>query len=173
MTRKLAALVASLCTAWLVALPAAVLYFLVNIDSFGSLAVSNLALPIQWHTVDRGQWYSLWGISALYLMIGYAGAWYLRRAFLSFAGGDWFDLQNSRHLRRSAALLIIQGIAKPVHFGLASVVLSLNHPPGERLLSISVGSNEAVVIIAGFILWVLADLLVEGTKADAENRQFV
>ena len=69
--------------------------------------------------------------------------------------------------------MILQGVAKPVHFALASVILSLKHPAGERLLSISIGSDVAVLMIAGFILWVLADLLVEGSKADTENRQFV
>lgn len=173
MTRKLAALVAWLCTVWLVALPAAALCFLVRIDDFGAMAISNLAMPIQWYTVSHGQWYALWAITALYLALGYAGAWYLRKAFASFASGDWFDTDNSRFLRRYAALLILQGVVKPLHFGLASIILSLNHPAGERLLSISVGSEVAVLIVAGFILWVLADLLVEGARADTENRQFV
>jgi hypothetical protein len=65
------------------------------------------------------------------------------------------------------------GLARPIHFSLASVVLSINHAPGDRNLSISVGSNVAILVIAGFILWVLADLLVERIRADAENRQFV
>lgn len=173
MTRNLAAMVAWLCTAWLVAMPAAALYLLISIETFGSLAMTNLALPIRWYTVSHGQWLALWVITALYLAIGYAGVWHLRKAFRSFARGDWFDVENSLHLRRFAALLILQGAAKPLHFGLASVILSLNHPPGERVLSIWLGSQEAVLIVAGLIFWVLADLLVEGTRADAENRQFV
>ena len=173
MTRKLAALVAWFCAAWLVVLPVAALYLLIDIDTFGSLAVENLPLPIQWFTVSSGQWFALWGVTALYLALGYAGAWYLRLAFTSFARGEWFDAENSRHLRRYAALLILQGLAKPLHFALASVILSLNHPPGEKVLSLFVGSSEAVFVIAGCVMWVLADLLVEGTKADAENRQFV
>ncbi len=173
MTRTMAALVAWACTAWLVVTPVAALYMLIDIDRFSSLAIDNLALPIQWYTVSHGQWIALWAITAGYLSLGYAGAWFLRKAFMSFARGAWFDVENSRHLRRYAALLISQGIAKPVHFGLASVVLSLNHPQGERLLTVSVGSNEALSILAGLVLWVLADLLVKGIRADAENRQFV
>lgn len=173
MTRKLAAVVAWLCTAWLVVLPAAALYYLVKLESFGLLAAANLALPIQWYTVNNNQWLMLWGVTALYLSLGYAGAWYLRKAFRSFARGDWFDIENSRHLRRYAALLIVQGFAKPLHFGISSVILSLNHPPGEKLFSISFGSNEIVLVVAGIVMWVLSDLLVEGTRAEAENRQFV
>ena len=85
MTRKLAALVAGLCAVWLVVLPAAALYFLVRIDDFGAMAIGNLAMPIQWYTVGNGQWYALWAITALFLALGYAGAWNLRKAFASFA----------------------------------------------------------------------------------------
>ncbi len=173
MTRTLASLIHWICTAWLLVLPAAALYYLVNIDSLAALASTNLALPIQWFTVGSGQWYALWGVTVLYLSFGYAGVWYLRKAFRSFALGNWFDAENSRSLRRFATLLILQGAAKPIHFGLASVILSLNHPAGERMLSISFGSNELILVISGIVFWVLADLLVEGTKADAENRQFV
>ena len=173
MTRNLASVVAWLCTAWLLVLPVAALYYVVRLDRFGTLAAANLALPIQWHTVTSGQWLVLWGVTVVFLSLGYAGTWYLRKAFVSFARGDWFNVDNSRCLRLFAALLILQGFAKPVHFGLASVILSLNHPPGDRLLSISFGSNELVFVIAGFVMWVLSDLLVEGTRAEAENRQFV
>ena len=173
MTRNLAALVTWLCTAWLLLLPAAALYFLFNIDGLGALAAANLALPIQWFTVERAQWFALWAITALYLSLGYAGVWFLRKAFRSFARGNWFNEQNSRHLRRYASLLILPGFTKPLHFALASVVLSLKHPPGERVLSISFGSTEVMLVSAGLIFWVLADLLVKGSDADAENRQFV
>ncbi len=173
MTKKLAALVSWVCTAWLVLLPLGMLYLLINISTLASLAASNLALPIQWHTVDNGQWYALWTITVAYVGIGLAAVWYLRKAFSSFARGNWFDGDNSVWLRRFAALLMLQGVARPVHLALSSLILSFNHPPGERTLSITAGSNELGLIVAGLIMWVLADLLVKGTQADAENRQFV
>lgn len=100
MTRNLAAMVAWLCTAWLVAMPAAALYLLIRIDTFASLAMTNLALPIRWYTVSDDQWLALWALTALYLTIGYAGVWHLRKAFRNFARGEWFDVENSLQLRR-------------------------------------------------------------------------
>ena len=173
MTQKLAALVTGLCIAWLVLLPIGAIYLLIDIEQLGLLARENLRMPVQWFTVNTGQWYGLWLITALYLAVGYVGTWYLYRAFRSFAQGAWFDEANSRHLRRYAALLMLQAILGPLHFALASVILSLNHPDGQKLLSVFAGSKELTMIAAGLILWVLADLLVKGIRADAENRQFV
>lgn len=173
MTTRLAGLVYALCTIWLVLLPAGALYLLLDINRFASIAAMNLRQPIQWHSVTSAQWYGLWVLTVLYAAIGYAAVFYLRRAFGSFARGAWFDVHNSRNLRRFALLMIGQGLAKPVHFAIASVLLSIKHPPGEKVLAVSLGSGELILITTGLIMWVLADLLVEGMKADAENRQFV
>ena len=173
MTTRLAGLVYALCTIWLVLLPAGALYLLIDLERFASIAATNLGQPIQWYTVTDPQWYGLWVSTAMYAAIGYAAVFYLRRAFGSFARGAWFDADNSRSLRRFALLLIAQGLAKPVHFAVSSVLLSINHPPGEKVLAVSLGSGEVILIATGLIMWVLADLLVEGMKADAENRQFV
>lgn len=173
MSLRLARLVHWLCTALLVVLPIGALVLFVDIDRFAALASRHLNLPIQWHTVTTGQWYALWVTAILYAAIGYAGVVFLRRAFASFARGAWFDGENSRNLRVFSLLLVVQGIAKPVQFTLAGVLLSLNHPPGGKVLAISVGSDELTLVVSGMILWVLSDLLVAGTRADAENRQFV
>lgn len=173
MTIVLARVVTWLCTLWLVVVPCGALYFLVSIDSFAAVAATGLELPIRWYSVTDAQWYGLWTLTSAYLAIAFAGVVFLRKAFASFADGNWFDETNSRNLRRFAILLMVQGVAKPVHFILSSVLLSLHHPAGEKVLSISLGSTALVLIGAGLIMWVLSDLLVEGTKATAENRQFV
>ena len=173
MTRRLSLLIARASAALLVAVPLGALYYLVNLASFAQMARHSLALPIQWSGVEPWQWYSLWALTALYLSLGLAGLVFLRRAFLSFASGDLFNLANSRDLKRFALLLIAQAIAKPVHHSLASVLLSMNHEPGQKMLSISLGSAELRFIATAIILWVLSSLLVEGNRLQTENRQFV
>ncbi len=173
MTIKLARLVYWAASAWLIALPVGAIYVLTNIDVLTRIAQQNLGLPIQWFSVDAWQWYAVWAVSLGYLAIGYLGVYYLRRAFRSFARGQWFDTDNSRSLRLFAIFLVAQGLAKPLHFAACSVLLSWNHPAGERMLSLSAGSNELVLIISGLVVWVLADLLLAGIAADTENRQFV
>ena len=173
MTQKLARWVVWCCTAWLMAVPAGAFYFALNLDTFSALAMTHLALPIQWFSVNAFQWQALLALTFAYMCLSLAGTWYLLKAFRSFAAGHWFDESNSRHLRRFATLLMLQGAVRPVYLALASVLLSLNHPAGEQVLSLTAGSREVGLLVAGFVMWVLADLLVKGSDAANENRQFV
>lgn len=172
-TRRLSLIIAWGATALLVVIPLAALYFLFRIDAFAMLARQNLGLPIVWDTVVGWQWYALWLATFLYMGIGLAGLCFLRRPFLNFARGELFNEANSRNLRRFAILLFVQAIAKPLHFGVASVLLSANHGPGNKMLSIMVGSGELRMLAVAIVFWVVSNLLVEGSRLQAENRQFV
>ncbi len=168
----------SLLLAWgsvgaLVLVALGALYFLFDIRSFAKSAEANLGMGIQWSTVTAGQWYGAWVVTVLYLGVGLWGLFYLHRAFRNFAQGEFFSLSNSRDLRWFSILLFVQAAAKPVHTALCSVVLSLNHGPGQKVLAISFGSHELQIIALAMILWVISDLLVKGRELEHENRLFV
>lgn len=173
MTRALSRVISYCCLALILLVPASALYLLIDIGAFETLARQNLNLPIQWHRVTLTQWYSLWVMTALYLAIGLSGVYFLRRAFTNFAKGELFNLANSRDLRWFAVLMFAQAVARPVFDAASSVLLSLYHPPGEKILSISFGSHELGAIALALVFWVMSNLLVEGCKLQTENRQFV
>lgn len=173
MTRRLSLMISWSCLALLVLVPAISVYLLTHLDVFAELTRKSLDMPIVWQTVSVGQWYGLWAITALYVSLGLVGVFFLRRAFENFAKGELFNLTNSRDLWRFSILLLVQALATPLHFSLTSVLLSLNHPAGERMLSISFGSNELRAIGVALVIWVMSNLLVEGCKLQTENRQFV
>ncbi|MEM1175749.1 MAG: DUF2975 domain-containing protein [Pseudomonadota bacterium] len=173
MSRKLSLVIAWACSLILVVAPIAALFFLVTLEAFARLAQANIGLPIQWWTVSSGQWYALWLLTVAYVSIGLTGLFFLRRAFLNFAKGELFNLANSRDLRRFSVFFFAQALATPVHIALASLLLSMNHPAGEKMLSIAFGSQELKAIAVALILWVMSDLLVEGCKLHSENQQFI
>ena len=173
MSRKFSRIIALGCMALLMTIPLIALYFLINIEQFAAIARHNLSLPIQWQTVSDIQWYSLWLLTLLYVATGLAGLYFLRRAFSNFAKGQLFNNSNSRDLRLFSVLLFAQALAKPVHFSIASVLLSMNHPAGEKMLSVYFGSDELKMIALAMILWVMSDLLVRGSKLESENKQFI
>ncbi len=173
MHRLFCLLVTWSCLAVLVVAPVAAIYFGLSIDSFAALAMRQLPLPIQWETVSHGQWLGLWVLTTLHVGVGVWGLFFLRRAFLNFAGGEFFNRSNSRDLRLFSILLFVQAFTKPLHTALASVLLSWNHPPGQKMLSISFGSGEVQTVILAMILWVICDLLVRGSELENENKQFV
>jgi hypothetical protein len=153
--------------------PVAAVYLFVDIDAFAALGVRQLRLPIQWETVTPGQWRGLWLLTALHLGVGLSGLYFLRRAFVNFSRGEFFNQSNSRDLRLFSILLFVQAFTKPLHTALSSVLLSWNHPPGQKVLSVSFGSGEVQMIVLAMILWVICDLLVRGGELEHENRQFV
>ncbi len=173
MTRRLSLLIAWTCTALLIALPCACLYLLTDLSLLQSVVHYNLDIPILWDTVLDWQWYSEWVLSVLFLSIGLTGVFYLRRAFTNFARGELFSFANSNDLQRFAKLLLLQTLISPLHFGLSSLLLSLNHPAGQKMLSIAFGSGEFRAIGVALILWVMSNLLLEGCKLHSENQQFV
>jgi len=173
MTRQFSRLIALGCMAILVTVPFIAIYFLINIELFAAMVRRNLGLPIQWQTVSDVQWYSLWLLTVFYIATGLAGLYFLRRAFSNFAKGQLFNHSNSRDLRLFSILLFVQALAKPLHFSISSMLLSMNHPAGQKMLSVSFGSDDVKVIALAMMLWVMSDLLVRGSKLESENKQFI
>ncbi len=173
MTRRFSLLIAWGCTALLLVVPLAALYFLLSIQDFAALTRRSFGLPVEWDTVVGWQWYAVWGVTFLYLTIGLIGLYFLRRPFANFARGELFNFANSRDLRRFSILLLVQALLKPLHFALSSVLLSANHGPGAKMLSISVGSSEVRMVALALVFWIVSNLLIEGGNLQAENQQFV
>lgn len=173
MARQFSKLIAFGCIAILIASPVGALYLLSNIELFAATVKSSLNLPIQWQTVSEMQWYSLWFLTLLYVSTGVVGIYFLQRAFSNFAKGEIFNHRNGHNLRLFSVFLFVQAIAKPVHFSLASMLLSMNHPIGQKILSVSLGSNEIKAIVLAMILWVISDLIVSASKLENENKQFI
>ncbi|MGV6859377.1 MAG: DUF2975 domain-containing protein [bacterium] len=173
MSQHFSRIIAFGCTALLIIVPVFALYYLINIDQFAEIARNNIPLPIQWQTVSDMQWYSLWLLTVIYISIGLAGLFFLRRAFSNFANGQLFNYNNSHDLRLFSILLFVQALAKVIHLSISSVLLSMNHPAGQKMFSVYFGSNEIKVIALAMILWVMSDLLVRGSKLESENMQFI
>ncbi len=173
MNKRISVAVSWLCRATILFGVLSVVLFALRLPLFADLAMSQLPIPIQWKTVERWQWGGLLALTTVFMSIGLLGLYYLQRAFTGFAEPQPFNLQNSANLRRFSVLLLIQVILKPVYMGTASVLLSLNHPAGEKVLAISFGSDELSTLVLGLILWVISDLLVDAQKLHSENQQFV
>lgn len=173
MTRTLCLLITWGALAQLCLFPTLMVYFLVDQQAFMELARSTLALAIHWNTVTSTQLYALWAITAVYLSIGTIGTYFLFRAFKNFSNGEYFTAPNSTSLKRFAILLLAQACLQPIHGAAASVLLSLNHPAGEKLLSVSLGTNELRNIAVAVILWVIGELLVKARALADENQAFV
>jgi hypothetical protein len=67
----------------------------------------------------------------------------------------------------------MQAAARPLHHVLMGLLLSMNHPSGEKRLAISFGSLELQLIALAMIMWVVSSLLVTASHYEKENKQFI
>jgi len=173
MSKRFSSVISWVCISVMVVVPMVAVWLLIDLATFVDVVKQKSSLPIFWETVHHWQWLAQWLLTVLYVSIGLIGLYYLHLAFSNFAKGEWFTQANSANLRRFSLLLIAQVIAKPVYFALSSVLLSFNHPAGQKVLCLALGSGELKALILAMILWVVSDLLIAGSKLQSENRQFI
>lgn len=126
---------------------------------------------IHWETVVHWQEVTVWAIAAVNLAITLLALYFLRPVLLQFAEGEFFNLANSVNLRRFSWVMVFQGLLRPM--GLTTLVLSWNHPPGQRMLSLGFSGGAIGFLGLGFLLLMISDLLVRGAELERENAQFV
>jgi hypothetical protein len=107
------------------------------------------------------------------LCLALLGFFAVQRLFRGFASGDILTPESGRRLKRIGLIVTALGPATIVIRSIASVVVSLPNPPGERVLAVGFGSNDITAIIAGMLLIVLGWTLEEAARVADENRQFV
>lgn len=97
------------------------------------------------------------------------GLWNLRKLLIGFGAGQIFTRDNTRHLKIFAwsvlTVIVIQFFAD----GLLSVVLTLNNPPGKRVLALGLSSDQVVAFFFGTVFVLIAKVLEEGRKLADEN----
>ena len=173
MTKRISLIISWLCLIALIVQPLAAIWLLFNLDTFAEIILRNLNLAIIWPSVENQQIVLAWIVSVINMSIGLIGLFFLRRSFKNFSKGKLFDLKNTRDLRRFSIFVLLQGLISPIYYTFLSVILSWNHPEGEKMLSFMFGSNEFRSIALALIFWVICDLLVEAEKLKNENQQFI
>ncbi len=97
----------------------------------------------------------------------------LRRLFHLYQTGDIFNADASRCLKLFAITVMLQAVLGPLAGAAHSVIVTFHNPPGERVLSLSLGSGEFAALLLGGLLLVIAWIMGESAKVADENRQFV
>ena len=112
-------------------------------------------------------------VSALPLAILVVSLIEAQTLFGRFAQGDVFSTGNAGRLRRVALCIVALAVARPLVRALLGVVLTVGNPPGQRLLAITVSSDDLFIGLAGVLLLAVAWVMVEGARLADENASFV
>ena len=97
----------------------------------------------------------------------------LRRLFRLYEVGDIFSADAARCLRQFAVAVMLQALLRPITGAALSVIMTFHNPPGERMLSLTIGSGEFAALLLGGLLLVIAWIMGEGARMADENRLFV
>lgn len=112
-------------------------------------------------------------VSLLPLSLGVYGMVQVWLLFGEYAQGRIFTNVASMRLRRMAWAIIAaagaQIVARTVHV----LLLTMNNPPGKKVLTISISSNDYSFIIFGVLLLGIAWVMVEATRLAQENAEFI
>lgn len=161
-----------ICLALIVFLPVSVLVAWLNYDVFGAGLAERLGIGQEHGVPDALMPVQIaMGIGVMMVPVGLMmfALWNLRRLFMGFGAGQIFTLENTRSLRIFAwsamAVIVVQFFTD----GLLSVVLTLNNPPGQRVLALSLSSEQIVALFIGAVFVVIARVLEEGRKLADEN----
>jgi hypothetical protein len=108
-------------------------------------------------------------VSTLPAFVAMYGIAVLIRLFRLYEMGQIFRPANVRCFRSLSRVLAGWCAANIAAGPLMSLGLTLHHPPGQRMISIALGSPDITAILVGFVLAVIAWVMEEGCKLQEEQ----
>jgi hypothetical protein len=107
-------------------------------------------------------------VSMLSCGVAMYGTWAVVRLMRLYEAGRIFSEANVRCFRDISRALIIWCGVRFVSDPLMSIVLTLHHPKGQRLLVLGINSMDVTALLVGFVLGVIAWVMEEGRKLREE-----
>ena len=112
-------------------------------------------------------------IAAVPIAIMVWGLWHVRALFAEFAAGRVFTPAAARHLQMFGASVLAQAPLGPLISAALTVALTLNQPPGQRMLAVAFSIHDYFALIVGGVLFAAATVMREAARIAEENAGFV
>jgi len=93
----------------------------------------------------------------------------LIQLFRLYQCGKIFQSENVACLKRLSGTLLILGFTGILTNSLLSVVLTLHHPPGERMITFGIMGQDITLFILGYVLMTIARVMQEGCRLQQEQ----
>ncbi|WP_298862115.1 DUF2975 domain-containing protein [uncultured Gimesia sp.] len=112
-------------------------------------------------------------LSATVMAPTYWGLFSIRQFLKACCAEDYLSSQNSRYLKRLAFGLFGTALLSPISCSILSVLLTIDNPPGQKMLTIGISSNQIILAAVGGLLFVLANLIQRASLIAEEHAQIV
>lgn len=95
------------------------------------------------------------------------------RIFHLFGTTDVFSDKPLKALRMFGTAMFVSAGYRLIQPTLTGLAMTVANPPGAHVLTFALSSNVVMLALAGAAVMVIGQVMVEGSKAINENRQFV
>jgi Protein of unknown function (DUF2975) len=111
--------------------------------------------------------------STLYLAVLAWGLWVARSLFKRLADGLVFEPETGVLLRRFGIALIVFSALSPFLGAFMTRLVTMGNPPGQRLFSFGVSSDDIVLVIVGTLILATGSVMAEAARMAEDNRQII
>lgn len=112
-------------------------------------------------------------LSIIPLSVSLLALYNLQRLFALYAKGKFFERENVRCFRNMGWALVVVVPLDILFNSALSVLLSLDQPAGERMLAVSLSSDDLGIAIIGAVIIIVSWVMAEAADLSQDNAQIV
>ncbi len=112
-------------------------------------------------------------LSIVPLSVSLFALYNLQKLFALYAKGKFFDSENVRCFRNMGWALVAVVPLDILFNSALSVLLSLDQPAGERMLAVSLSSDDLGIAIIGAVIIIVSWVMAEAADLSQENAQII
>jgi uncharacterized membrane protein YidH (DUF202 family) len=161
------------CTLSLLLTPLLVLWTWLDFDRFAPAIAAASNINLQRETLGALNITLGFLLTMVPLSLLMLGVWRLRQLFTLYRAGSYFNQAAAGHLHGFAMMLFFSALVSPITQALTTVVLTMGNPPGQRSLSINIGSDDFNQLALAGVLIAIAWVLREGQRLAQENAEII
>lgn len=113
------------------------------------------------------------GVVAVSVALGLYALWQVWHLFAAYGRGVVFGPEASDRLRRLAWALMATALVRPLTQTVVVLLVTLNNPPGQRQLVISLAWEDYLSLLFGGLLFAMSWAMAEARRIEQENAGFV
>lgn len=93
--------------------------------------------------------------------------------FDAFRLGDVFTAEAPIRLRRIGFCIVALALLRPITSTMLGVILTWGNPPGQRILSLSLGIDDYMIAALGGLFLAIGHVMTEAARMAEDHRQIV
>lgn len=99
--------------------------------------------------------------------------YFLIKLFRLYERGEIFTSNNVRYIKYTGYALLIGQLLNPVYQALLTAILTLQNPPGQRIMSISISGTDVGIILVALLIILISWIMAEGCRLQEEQEYTV